>query len=465
MAYIKSNFNPYEFADAFRQRHHYMFIQSEDTVIIEKMMFYDEAKGKYDFICRNHFKGIIKQELGRDPEKLSQLDTIYKDLTVEVPGSPRMIDMNEINADERYINFANGIYDMAHDTILPHSPEYHYTIQIPCCYDPTEKPKCPKVLSDFLLHCFDGDKEQIALLFEYYGLGMSNMNAAKFKKSLFIVGEGNTGKSVLRDLIIHLIGENNCDNTDLETLNSRFGPASLFQKRIGGCSDMSFSKITQLHNFKLAVGGDPMTVENKGEKAFQMRFKGLLIYCTNALPQFGGDLGNQVFDRMTIMRTVGQTYAPGTPPPSPKALPRNPHLLNELLEEDCKKFIVYRAMQALKGFIQNGCQFHTTAKNEQYLNEYISTMRSVEYFLKDCCENKGTSINKKHYSTAEIYRTYETWCLISNPVKQVFTKKEFVEQLTICGMAEHRKIDGYPCYTRFTLTESADLAYKPTAIK
>lgn len=122
-------------------------------------------------------------------------------------------------------------------------------------------------------------------------------------------------------------------------------------------------------------------------------------------------------------------------------------------------------MQALKEFIKNKYRFKITKKNERYLNEYISTMRSVEYFLKECCKDKSTSTNKKYYSTAEMYRIYETWCLTSKPVKQVFSKKEFVERLSIYGLAEYKKINGYPYYTRFTLTEAADFTYKPTVIK
>lgn len=99
-------------------------------------------------------------------------------------GDPHMINASEINANERCINFTNGIYDTKYNKLLEHSPKLISTIQIPCTFDPGTVPSCPAIWKNFIAHCFDNDEEQINLLYKIFGVAISNIKAWRGKKSV-----------------------------------------------------------------------------------------------------------------------------------------------------------------------------------------------------------------------------------------------------------------------------------------
>lgn len=57
------------------------------------------------------------------------------------------------------------------------------------------------------------------------------------KKALFLVGDGDTGKSQLKSLVEHLLGKGNFIGTDLKDIESRFGTGAIYGTRLSGSSD------------------------------------------------------------------------------------------------------------------------------------------------------------------------------------------------------------------------------------
>ena len=133
------------------------------------------------------------------------------------------------------------------------------------------------------------------------GVVLSNIKGYRMKKSLFLVGAGDTGKSVLKSLTERLIGRGNFIGIDLKEIESRFGTGAIYGTRLAGSSDMSFLSVDELKTFKKITDGDSLFAEFKGQQAFEFTYDGLLWFCMNRLPKFGGDDGKWVYDRIMVV--------------------------------------------------------------------------------------------------------------------------------------------------------------------
>ena len=103
------------------------------------------------------------------------------------------------------------------------------------------------------------------------------------KKALFLVGDGDTGKSQLKSLVERLLGKGNFIGIDLREIESRFGTGAIYNTRLAGSSDMSFLAVVEMKIFKKTIGGDSLFAEVKGQQAFEFTYNGLLWFCMNRL--------------------------------------------------------------------------------------------------------------------------------------------------------------------------------------
>lgn len=256
--------------------------------------------------------------------------------------------------------------------LIPHSPDYKSTMQIQCDYKPVSECVNNGDFDRFIDHFFAGNAEQIELLLQVLGLVISCRDATKSKQAVFFLGDGNTGKSLMKKLAVKLIGKEYNSSIDLKTLETRFGKSALYQKRIAGSSDMSFDYIKNLTTFKNVTGGDDVTTEFKGMNYFEMNFRGLLWFCCNQMPMFGGDRGEWVYERICILKALGKVYLPGQEPEGETdVVYRDPDLLDKLWEE--------REYIALQGQLRHCTVTSTTTKNSARRNSTVPTWKSTWY--------------------------------------------------------------------------------------
>ena len=154
------------------------------------------------------------------------------------------------------------------------------------------------VFDRYLNTLTNGREDKKRFLLEYLGACLSNVPGFKMKKALFLYGVGDTGKLLLKRLAERLLGIGNYTGIDLSQMEERFGASSIYGKRLADSADMSFMTISELKIFKKATGGDVIRTEFKGKDSFDFTYKGLLWFCMNRLPKFGGDNGQWVYDRI-----------------------------------------------------------------------------------------------------------------------------------------------------------------------
>ena len=435
-----------ELAAYVREHDNYFFL---DTKGNSPPVFWYE-NGFYRHIDDNTFKGKIKRHIERFDERLintKDLDEVYKLLLTDGQRVP--LELRPEN--ENLICFQNGVLDITSRRLLPHSPDYLFTNQIPCnwTYKRGEfEPKCPR-FDEFLNTLTSGDKDVINLLWEYIGLTISNVPGYRPKQALILYGAGNTGKSQLLELLRRLVGDDNFAYTDIQDIEERFNAAPLFGKRLAGSGDMSAMRVREVKMFKMITGGDSIGFEFKGKDKFQGRFYGVLLFCTNELPKFGGDKGEQVYLRMLIV-------------PCNNVIPeekRDRLLIEKLYAE--REGIVYKAVCGLIRLINRGGAFNEPEACKRARALYEVENDSALQFLEECTLPREVlrhqGINNEPTTTGEMYKAYAEWTKTNGFYTN--TRSEFKK--AICRKynvktAEELEIHKQQRYYKFDLV-SADL--------
>ena len=244
-----------------------------------------------------------------------------------------------------------------------------------------------------------GDDDVKRLLLEFMGVALSNVHGGKMKKALFLFGPGNTGKSQLRILLSKLLGDRLCSSADLADLEARFGASNLYGKRLVGSPDMRYATVNELRLFKTVSAGDPITVEFKGATPFTYIYKGVLWFCCNELPCFGGDNGPWVYERIVPVRCSNVI-----PEEQRDAL-----LVEKMYAE--RAGIVYQAIQAVRRVVQNGYRYDIPSSVVQDRQQYAVENNSVLSFFDACMRRTLPSeAVDKFCTTGSIYRVYQAWC-------------------------------------------------------
>lgn len=378
-------------AKAVKERVRYTLVRDSGK---EDVRIYVYENGVYTLYAPDMFKAVIKNivaEYDEDAVKMRSVNETYSLLTTDLDYTAQA----DLNVHEEIINFQNGLLHITPTgyTLQPHTPEVISTIQIPCQW--TGQP-LPTPNFDRYLHTLtNGDRDVQHLLLEFMGAALSNVKGYHMKKSLFLVGAGDTGKSVLKSLTERLLGKGNYIGIDLSEIEARFGTGAIYGTRLAGSSDMSFMSIDELKTFKKITGGDSLFAEYKGYQAFEYTYDGLLWFCMNRLPRFGGDDGKWVYDRIMVVQCKNVI-------PLEK---QDKQLLDKLYAE--REGIVYKAISALIAVLKNGYRFSEPKSVKIARESYMTENNTVISFWVECMEQRMKTDN---VTTGTVYEAYKAWC-------------------------------------------------------
>ena len=405
--------------------------------------------GVYKLYAEDMFKGVIKGFVEEyDPElvKMRVITEAYQQIITDL----QYIGQEELDACETLINFSNCLLrvDARGMTTVPHTPSIYSTIQIPCRW--TGKPSPTPVFDRYLHTLTNGDKAVEQLLLEFIGACISNVKGWRMKKALFLVGAGDTGKSQLKSLVERLLGKENFIGIDLKEIEARFGTGAIYGTRLSGSSDMSFLTVDELKTFKKITGGDSLFAEFKGQQGFQYTYNGLLWFCMNRLPKFGGDDGQWVYNRIMVVDC-------------PNVIPlekQDKELLDKMYAE--RDGIVFKAITALQTVITNGYRFSEPESVTAARQKYKDTNSTVVSFFEECMCLWPQGKIVRHCTTGRIYKVYQAWCRENNN-GFAKTAREFREDLAEhlgAGFADiTTRQKGNTYYKEYTLTLEAKEMY------
>lgn len=433
-----------------RKTERFFFLESHG----EKPLLFLYSGGRYQQISDNKFKSVIKRPVetfSKDLVRTRDIDEVFKLLATD--GNTRKV--SELDDNEELINFQNGLLNVRTLELIPHTPDIISTIQIPCNWNTAAAGKAP-VFTRYLNTLTDDKDAKDAfqsklLLLEYLGFVISNVKGYRAKKSLFLCGAGDTGKSQFLELAALLVGEENYFSLEMNELEERFGTSKLWRKRLVGSPDISFTPLTELKIYKKLTGGDRISFEHKGKDAFTDRFNGLLIFCGNTMPRFGGDKGDHVYRRMIVLtcnNVIPEEQQDGT-------------IVEKMYAE--REAIVYDAVCAFRRIAESGTPKLTIPqKCTNCLERFKVENNNVLMFLEECTqpitESKFTTEFKQPVTTGAVYRCYTYWAKNSGetPVKrQAFRSIVASYYKSENGSEIERKYNGNLYYRFFTLTQNA----------
>lgn len=395
-----------------RENLDYILVRDNGKQGLLKYVYRD---GVYQLYSSDMMMGVIKQYIANYDEELVNMSKVNQALQ-HITTDLNYVGQDALNANENLINFQNGLLHVTDTdlTLIPHTPDVYSTIQIPCRW--TGKPSPTPVFDSYMRTLTNGDREVYRLLLEFIGACISNIRGWRLKKSLFLVGDGDTGKSQLKSLVERLLGKGNFVGIDLKEIEARFGSGVIYGTRLAGSSDMSFLSVDELKTFKKLTGGDSVFAELKGMQGFEYTYSGLLWFCMNRLPKFGGDNGQWVYDRIMVVNC-------------PNVIPKDKQdktLIDKMYAE--RDGIIYKAVRALQTVIRNGYRFSEPESVTKARETYQSENSTVITFFEECmCPWPDGKINH-HCTTGRIYRVYQAWCRENN---NGFSRaaKEFREEL------------------------------------
>lgn len=319
---------------------------------------------------------------------------------------PRDNSLTDASRTKGLINFKNGFYNYESGTYKPYPDNYQTTYQINAVYD--KGAQCP-AFSKYIN--FALPKEDVVTAQEVIGYLLST--EMKAQKAFILYGPGNTGKSVLIELIERIIGYDYVSNVPFQDLSTKFSTVRLFGKLLNSYSDLPQGKIKDTGAFKALVSGDTMHGEDKFEKGFDFKNTARLLFATNKLPSNFIDQTTGFYRRLTIIpfQNVVQD----------KDVDRD--LINKLLEE--RDGIVQWALVGLRRLIQNNYQFTESPTAKALLDEYKKENNNVLWYVDEYC-----AIDPSYQIEGKtLYMDYEKTCLDArlNPISQ----REFYNQLEV----------------------------------
>ena len=122
----------------------------------------------------------------------------------------------------------------------------------------------------------------------------------------------------------------------------------------------------------------------------------------NALPKFGGDKGDWVYDRIVVVNAANVI-----PPES-----RDKTLLDKMFSE--REGIVYLAVTAMKEAIKRGYNFSVPDTSLENILSYKEENDSVAMFYKQCCTPRPDGKIADNCTTKKVFEVYKEWCKDNN---------------------------------------------------
>jgi len=384
----------------------YLVVRRPDD---DKDDFYLYEDGVYNKCNRNKAKSIILRYIPMSLASDNLVNNVYNLLLCQ---DRNICTFRDLDMDENYINLTNGLYNLKTRQLEPHTPKLYSTLQLNCEYRPEQnaRPVFERYIND-LCSDRDGvpDEEKKAVVQEYFGLILSNVNVSRAKLCLVLWSLlGNSGKTQILNLVSELLGADRVANIPLQCMNedSKFSLGSIIGKRLISIGDQTSSEIKDSSIFKQLTGGDAVKVEPKNKQPFYLRYTGGIAIACNNLPSFRDDKGGHLFERLRVVpcnNTITKER-------------RDSSLLDKMLSE--RNAIFNWFLEGLHRLIDNNYSVTKSDACEVVMSDYRDKMDTVHRYLSEyyiITGDKSDMVSKPDFDNA-----YTTWCLLneSNPVNR-----------------------------------------------
>lgn len=221
---------------------------------------YDELYRYYRVVSDEELKMMINAHFGDEILAEGRLDKTYDTMVNLIHYETSII----INQDEQpnpyWWPFLNFIVDIRTNDLYPNDGGYFITYCIQCMYVPTAE--CP-YFDQFLSIVAMNDPQVVQLLWETIGYILSPDHSAK--KFFVFSGARDSGKSLLANMLVKLIGQRNTSSLSLYDFNRNFSMCDLIGKHLNVSMDLSNITLSRenIGKIKMLTGEDLIRADIK----------------------------------------------------------------------------------------------------------------------------------------------------------------------------------------------------------
>lgn len=373
-------------------------IQEQNTIYTNgQLCIYDPERGFYDPNMR-----LIKHTMIKLFENIpmNKRNEVYDYLTIEAPQRDQ--------SSRRYILFKNGVYDLEERRLLPHSPEYVISNQIPWNYNP----KAYSELADKTLDKLACNDPEIRTLIEEC-IGYCFYRDSKLGKCFILTGEKNNGKSTFIFMVNNLLGDDNYSSVDITNLARELDIASLSNKLANIKDDIADNYMDGLNVslFKQIVTGNRCRGKFLYQDPFDFYPYATLIFSANSIPRIKDPTG-AVTKRMVII-PFNAVFTKEDPD-------FDPFINEKLCTPECMEYLIRIGVEALtKVILRNG--FSSCGAAEKEMELYKVGNDSVLSFIVEYGEDQI-----ENQTVNSVYSAYELHCSNNGlrPTTQIMMSKK-----------------------------------------
>lgn len=348
-------------------------------------------------------------------ERFQDLNPMITDFIVPSPSTKFINEITEYlrdytfisrkevdEAQRKYINFKNGLFDLDAWEMGSHDPEVLSIVQIPVNYDICAE--C-SAIENYFKSC-ELTEDDVKSLEEFAGYCLTP--DVKMQKALMIYGAGSNGKSVFINMLKEIIGYENVSGETLHTLEEdKFRVANLYGKLLNAFPDLKDKSLQTNEVFNTLTGGDKqLTAERKYMNSFNFDPTTKLLFSANRIPFAYSD--NYAYYRRWLMIRFPKTF---------KDEEIDENLIEKLTTESEKSGFLNRMLEGLKRLRENH-KFTKDETPEEVAETYRLNSDNVTVFIEKCC--RECKIRESPTPKKLVYVAYSTWC----ESKQVLPVKE-----------------------------------------
>ena len=323
--------------------------------------------------------------------------------------------VNEIEINEQFINFKNGMYDLINKRLVPHSPKYFTTCQINANYISPIELKYNEDIENFLNDITSNNFERKQTLLQISGYCMT------FKTDLqlafFLYGPtANNGKSTFINLLNTMVGKENVCHITMQQLCERFRSSLIIDKLLNTETEVEKDAIKSIEMFKKVVSGDELTVEQKYKDPVIISPFCKLIYGTNNLPKLE-NIDDEGYYRRVFIVPFEKRFTKEEENNFNKKQILTPEALDYFANISLQAYLKIKDSRTLTG----------TEESNNIVNRYRQANNSAVVFLDDDIAINEIFSSGNIVPKTVMYGKYVGWCK-----KYAFfikTKSEFYDEV------------------------------------
>ncbi|AIY39884.1 DNA primase/helicase [Collimonas arenae] len=299
--------------------------------------------------------------------------------------------MKVIQPSANHICFNNGTLNVATRQLEAHDPAHLLLnrIEHPYLLEAT----CERFIA-YLNRIWrsDDDREQ-KIRFIRQWIGYLLVADVSMQAMLILLGLGANGKSVLMDLIRHIIGEMNISSAMLDRLKQPYVRATLEGKLLNQSADLPKRGIVSDGDLKALISGDSIEVSPKHKPSYTIKPYVRLMVATNNMPESKDTTEGYI--RRLIVLEFNEHFS---------AEERDPNLLQSLLPEI--PGIIHWALEGLYELREQG-RFSIPPSSQRAVKRYQEELSPVRLFADECLEE---ATDRSGYVPRDLFLAFRAWC-------------------------------------------------------